>query len=323
MMKTFIQPWRAPLAMLAVTLSCVAEVGAEELTIGYAVPSLSQSFWISSAYGAQDEASKEGVKLIKLSAGGDGNVAQQISQLQSLIQRRVGAIVVGATNGDAVRAVVDQAVRQGIAVIGISSPPNSQHLTSIVTADHYDMGRMQAECLGEALQGQGDVAMLAGPAGQAWSDLRAQGFRQTLKDKFPGINVVAQSRLADNRNASLNTTEDWLQRFANLKGIYSATEDMAAGAVAALRASGRLEQVKVSTSNFSPTTRELLANNEVVCSSVQQVVEQGRSALRLAVAAAHKQSVEKVVSLPALKISPQDVATINLDQVMAPASYTP
>ena len=50
-------------------------------TIGLAVPDMSESFWISVIYGAEDEAKKLGYKIVLLNAGGDANVNRQISQI--------------------------------------------------------------------------------------------------------------------------------------------------------------------------------------------------------------------------------------------------
>ena len=147
------------------------------------------------AYGVDDEAKKLGVAVVKVNAGGDANVNQQISQLQDLVQRHVNAIVVGATNGDAVRPAVEQAIDAGIPVVGLSSIPNSPKLASAVGADHYAMGKLQAECLGKAIGGSGEVGMMAGPAGQTWSDGRADGFRDTIKAQFPNIKIVTNRAL--------------------------------------------------------------------------------------------------------------------------------
>lgn len=308
--------------LLATTAPFPAPASAAEPTIGVAVPNLGSSFWISVLYGVEQEAKADGAKVIKLNAGGDSNSSQQISQIQDLIQRKVDAIVVGATNGDAVKAIVERAVAAGIPVVGISSPPNTSKLASLVSADHYDMGKLQAECLAKAIGGKGEVAMMAGPAGQAWSDLRAQGFKETLAKVAPNVKIVAESRLADNRNAALTTAEDWVQRFPDLSGVYSATDDMAAGVVSALKASGKTG-VKVSASNLSPTAQQMLKDGELACTSIQQVVAQGRAALKQAVAAAEKGKVEPKVVTTAVLVTPENVGSIDLGPIVAPADYRP
>ena len=304
-------------------LSAAIPASAADKTIGFAMPDLASSFWISVTYGVEEQAKAAGVEVVKVNAGGDANASQQIAQIQDLIQKGVDAIVVGATNGDAVKAVVEQAVAAGIPVIGVSSPPNSDKLAAIVSADHYDMGKLQAECLAEAMGGKGSVAMMAGPSGQAWSDLRADGFRETLAAVAPDIEIVAESRLADNRNAALTTAEDWVQRFPDLSGVYSATDDMAAGVITALKSADRLDAVKVSASNLSPTAQQLIKDGELACTSIQQIVAQGRAAVDQAVAAANGAEVEKSVVTPALLVTSANIDTVDLSSVVAPADYRP
>ncbi len=304
-------------------LALAGAASAADKTIGFAMPDLASSFWLSVTYGVEEEAKADGVEVIKVNAGGDANASQQIAQIQDLIQKDVDAIIVGATNGDAVKAVVEQAIAAGIPVVGVSSPPNSDKLAAVVSADHYDMGKLQAECLAEAMGNQGNVAMMAGPSGQAWSDLRADGFRETLAEVAPDIEIVAESRLADNRNAALTTAEDWIQRFPDLTGIYSATDDMAAGVITALKAADRLEAVKVSASNLSPTAQQLLESGDLACTSIQQIVAQGRAAVDQAVAAANGEAVEKSVVTPALLVTKDNLATVDMSSVVAPADYRP
>lgn len=313
----------AAVVAVAIAAATSAASAADKMTIGFSMPDLTQSFWISMAYGVDDEAKKAGVDVIKVNAGGDANVNQQISQIQDLIQRKVSAIIVGATNGNAVRPVVEQAVSAGVPVVGLSSIPNSDKISAAVGADHYGMGRLQAECLAEAMGNKGAVGMMAGPAGQSWADNRANGFRETVKASFPEIEIVTESRLADNRNSALRTMEDWVQRFPNLAGVYSATDDIGAGVVAALASAGKGDAVKVSSSNLSPAAEKLLKSGEFVCVSIQQIVLQGRAAVQAAVKAAKGEKGQGNVATPAILVTKANLADIDLSEVQAPAGYKP
>jgi ABC-type sugar transport system substrate-binding protein len=120
----------------------------------------------------EEEACKPDITIVHVDYGGDTNADQQISQLRNLIQHHVGAISVGATDANAIKAVVDQAVAPGIPVVGLSSLPNSDKLASSVGADPHGMRKVQVHGLAEALGVKGKVAMLTGPAGQSWSSSR-------------------------------------------------------------------------------------------------------------------------------------------------------
>jgi TMAO reductase system protein TorT len=297
--------------------------GGDAITIGFSAPDLSASFWVSMTYGVTDEAKKLGVDIVSVNAGGDANANQQISQLQDLLQRNVDALIVGATDGDAVKPVVEQAVGRDIPVVGLSSLPNTDKLTSAVGTDNAAMGKIQAECLGEVLGGKGQVVMFAGPVGQSWAEDRAAGFKETLASEYPDLKIVTTSNTADNRNSALTTMQDLTQRYPDVNGVYTVTDDIGAGVVDALRESNSADRIKVTSANFSPTSQELVASGSFVCIAAQEIVEQGRQAVRQAVAAARGKDVKKDVVTPVVRVDSGNIDTVDLSAVRAPEGYTP
>ena len=94
-MKTRISSLLCGIGLLAFVAGSPAL--AADKTIGFSMPDLASSFWISVTYGVEAQAKAAGVELVKVNAGGDANASQQIAQIQDLIQRGVDAIVIGAT----------------------------------------------------------------------------------------------------------------------------------------------------------------------------------------------------------------------------------
>lgn len=293
------------------------------VTIGFSMPELSASFWISAAYGVDTEANAEGATVIKANAGGDYNSDQQISGIQDLIQRKVDVLIVGATNADAVKAVVEQAVAAGIPVVGISSIPNSDKIASAVGADHYGMGRLQAECLGKSLNGTGSVVLMGGPPAQSWADLREKGFTETIAKEFPDIKILAEDRTAWDRANGLNVMQAWIQKYPDLTGAYTAFDDIGAGAVDAIKAANKSGQIKVSSSNLSQIGEDLLKSGDLVCETTQQVVAQGIAAVQQAVLAAQGGKVEREVITSAVEVTKESLPTLDFSLLRAPAGYTP
>jgi ABC-type sugar transport system substrate-binding protein len=308
-------------AGLATVLCCLGLVSAKatDVTIGYSVPSMGSAFWTSATYGVEKEAEASGTKLIKVDAGSDNNVAQQIGQIQDLIQRHVNAIIIGAANDDALKPIAERAIAAGIPVIGFSTPPNTDKMASYIGADHYDMGRLQAECMGKAIGGKGKVVSFI--TGQIWADLRAKGFKETMAKEFPGVSIVAENRLATTRAESITLTEDWIQRFPDLAGIYTTIDDMAGGVVPTLKAAKK--PIVVTTSNLSPSAQKMIHDGDLPCTSIQKIVEQGRNALQQAVKAANKEPTTKAILLPAVLVTKENIDTVDLSSVSAPADYRP
>lgn len=309
----------------AILAACMTNtsLAQQKLTVGYAIPELASSFWLSMTYGVESEAKEIGVDLIKLNAGGDANVNNQISQVQDLIEKKVNAVIVGATNANGIKPVVESAVAKGIPVVGLSSIPNVSGLASAISADHYEMGRLQAQCLGKAMGGKGGVALISQQQGQSWADTRRRGFIETVQKEYPSIQVIAESRKATTRNAAINLVEDWLQRFPEITGIYNAVDDTAAGAWIAVKSAKKEGVVKLSASNLSATAQQMLKDGELVCTSAQQIVMQGREALRQAVLAAKGEKTRASIQTPPTLVTKDNLGSVDLRALTAPADYRP
>ncbi|WP_052702916.1 sugar ABC transporter substrate-binding protein [Paenibacillus beijingensis] len=294
-----------------------------KIVIGLSVPDLSSSFWTSIVYGAKTEAEASGVTLLIENAGGDAKVQDQISQIQNLTQKNVNALIVGATDGTGVAPVVDLAANKGIAVVGLSSPPDTDKLVSSVGTDNYRMGKLLAQGIGAKLNGTGQVAMMAGPAGQVWATKRAQGFEETIAGEFPGIKIVSTDHTGDNRNAALNLMQDWLQRFPDLKAVYTATDDIGAGAADAIEAADKTGSILVASSNLSPVGIDYLKRGLLAFETTQKVVAQGRAAVQQAVRAVKGEAVEKEVVTDVVFVDQHSIASVDFSDISAPEGFKP
>jgi TMAO reductase system protein TorT len=293
-----------------------------KLTLGFSMPELQGSFWISMYYGIQDEAKKQGVDLVALNAGGFDRLDRQIQQMQDLIQRKTDAILIGATTADGVVPVVDEAKGKGIPIVAVGSIPANKNMDSIILADHYGMGKLQGEFMGKQLNGTGKVLVMAGPAGTNWAIDRANGFKEAMK-AFPGIQIVGEQWTATGRATGLKLMEDWLQTFPDVAGVYTAVDDMGAGAVDALKAANKAGKVIVTSSNLSPIGEQYLREGFIQGETVQQIVLQGRMGVQQAIKAAKKEAVEAKVVTPVLLITKDNVDTQNYAPIQAPKDFMP
>ncbi len=296
----------------------------DDITIGLSTAAVATAFIMSLYYGVEDEARLQGVDLVALDAGGYENVSRQIQQIQDLIQRRVDVIIVNVTNAEAVAPVVEMAVAAGIPVVGLSSLPATDQLAATVGADHYGMGRLQAQCLGAKLPADAEIAIMAGPAGVNWAMERTAGFKDTLAAEYPGMRIIAEINSNSDRNNGLRIMEDWLQAFPKLAGIATVVDDLGAGAADAIAAANRTGQILISSSNLSAIGYQYLQDGKIDCQSAQQGVLQGRVALQSAISIALGEELEDTKFITdALLIESEGLDTIDLSSISAPAGYRP
>ncbi|MFC2063555.1 substrate-binding domain-containing protein [Chloroflexota bacterium] len=299
------------------------EAPEKTFTIGLAMPEIKGSFWQSIYYGVTDEAKLLGAEVIAVEAGGFQNVDKQISQIEDLIQREVDILLVGATSSEGVIPVVDEAIAAGIPVVGISSLPANENLTIKIGADHYTMGSLLATCIGEALGGEGDVVMAAGPAGVIWATLRANGFKETMAADFPNITIVSELNTPTGRDQGITLMEDWLQTFPDLKAVYSATDDIGAGAADALASAGKEGTVVNATCNLSPIGREYLVDGKIQCEAIQQIVLQGREAVRQGLAYLKGETFVDFLKTDVLLATKDNLDSLDLSDFQAPEGFVP
>lgn len=315
------------LLLVFAALSATAQSGTkakEDVTIGLSTAAVATAFIMSLYYGVADEAEVEGVRLIALDAGGYENVSQQIQQIQDLIQRRVDVIIVNVTNAEAIAPAVEMAVASGIPVVGLSSLPATDQLAVKVGADHYGMGRLQAQCLAAQLEPDAEVAIMPGPPGVNWAMERTQGFKDVLAEEYPEIRIVAEVNSNSDRNNGLKIMEDWLQAFPDLAGIATVVDDLGAGAADAIAAANKTGDILISSSNLSAIGYQYLQDGKIDCMSAQQGVLQGRVALQSAVAIALGEELEETNYVTdALLIEPSELEGFDLSTISAPAGYKP
>jgi len=297
---------------------------ARKPVIALSMPQIQGVYWVSMNYGVIDEARARNIDVLVANAGGFDKVSVQIQQIENLIQKKPDVLIVGATNAEGLRGVLEGAMAKGIPVVGLGSLPEPKDkLASMIIADHYALGKLQAECLAKELGGKGKIGVMEGPPGVSWTGDRVRGFEETMAKIAPDVKTVVRKATVLGRGEGLQLMEDWLQAYPDIAGVFTAVDEMGAGAVDALikvRAEGR---IKVSSSNLSPIGERYLRKGFIQCESIQQIVLQGREGGRQAIAIIDGKTPKKVVATPAILITKDNIDKVDYTDIKAPASYRP
>jgi ABC-type sugar transport system substrate-binding protein len=83
--------------------------------IGYTLPQFRDPFWVSVAYGIEDEAKKAGLEVVSSNeAGSYADLGKQLSQVDDMTQRGLDAILVAPVDRVGIAPALDNAQRAGI-----------------------------------------------------------------------------------------------------------------------------------------------------------------------------------------------------------------
>ncbi|HET6519194.1 MAG TPA: sugar ABC transporter substrate-binding protein, partial [Geminicoccaceae bacterium] len=260
------------LAALAAVLGAGAALAQSKGEIAVMLPAAGDPYFKLKSFGYVDEGRQLGYDVNIYDAGGYGNLSRQVSQIEDVIQRRVSAIVLVPASSDGTVPVVEKAVAGGIPVINDGIATRSPEVSGFVGEDSYVMGETLGIHIAEALGGEGQIAMLSGPAGLDLTNSRIQGFKDYIA-LFPKLEVVAEKFTSTSSAETMNVMQDFLQAHPEVNAVYTFNGPIAIGAVQALRTAGKQPgEVVVTTMDLEVETERLMRDGWIQMTVVSQPV---------------------------------------------------
>lgn len=287
-------------ALLATGCSGTGASGGSELTIGLAVSTLNNPFFVELQQGAQEMANQLGAKLTVVDAQNDAT--NQVNQVQTLVTQGVKAIILNPVDSKQSAPAAKAAEMANIPLISVDRSVEGK-VAAEVASNNVSGGSLAAIELGRATSGE--VAHLKGISGASASRDRGQGFEQGLNSG--NIKVVATAVADFDRAKALNETTNLLQGHPNLKGIFAENDEMALGAIKALGARAG-KDVMVVGFDGTPDGLKAIQDGTLVATIAQQPKLLGSKAVEQAVKAAKGEAVQQVVDVEVKVITKQNVA---------------
>ncbi|NGY61853.1 D-ribose ABC transporter substrate-binding protein [Lentzea sp. NEAU-D13] len=287
-------------ALLATGCSGTGASGGSEITIGLAVSTLNNPFFVELQQGAQEMANQLGAKLTVMDAQNDAT--NQVNQVQTLVTQGVKAIILNPVDSKQSAPAAKAAEMANIPLISVDRSVEGK-VAAEVASNNVSGGSLAAIELGRATSGE--VAHLKGISGASASRDRGQGFEQGLNSG--NIKVVATAVADFDRAKGLNETTNLLQGHPNLKGIFAENDEMALGAIKALGARAG-KDVMVVGFDGTPDGLKAIQDGTLVATIAQQPKLLGSKAVEQAVKAAKGEAVQQVVDVEVKVITKQNVA---------------
>ncbi|MEV8249864.1 substrate-binding domain-containing protein [Microbacterium sp. NPDC076768] len=250
---------------LVLTDEEMAEVEAGNFTAAF-VWHTSSEFVTAVEEGATEEFEKLGIEVVA-STQADFDAATQANNLQTVLALDPDIIVTIAVDPTSAAATFQPAVDAGTKLVIMTTPPAGytagDQFVSIVTESLTEAGKINADLLGDALGGEGEVGYMFHDADFWFTNQRDQAFKDWTAYSYPDIDIVAEQGFTDEA-ATQEVAAAMIARNPNLKGIYVSWATAAQGVVAAIRDAGRTD-IKVVTNDLDATlAADMVAGGNVV-----------------------------------------------------------
>lgn len=194
-----------------------ASGGAAGGKVGIDQPRSDSDFWNSYA-----KYIESGIKDMNIDALARTNSQNQITQLasnvKSLVAQGAKAIVMAPQDTAAVATTLEDLAGKNIPVVSVDTRPDQGKVFMVVRADNKAYGQKACEFLGQKLGGKGTVVEFEGDLASINGRDRSEAFGACMKDKFPGIKVLAEETNWKGDVASAKLQNDLNQGTVN--GVY-------------------------------------------------------------------------------------------------------
>jgi ribose transport system substrate-binding protein len=280
--------------------------------IGVSLLTLANPFFIEMGQAITEEANKHGYEVIM--TAGEFDPARQQNQVSDFIVKKVAAILLCPVDSRAIGTSIAKANEAGIPVFtaDIACLAEGAKVVSHIATDNYQAGRLAAQAIREALNGDGKVGVIGHPEVES-AFLRVKGFEDELKEQKEknGVTLEIVAKLAGSgvKDKSFKAAEDMLQAHQDLKGIFAVNDPTALGAVAAIEKAGKAGKIKIVGIDGQPEGLQAIKEGKIYADVIQHPDEIGKKSVETIVKYMAGEHVPPAILIAANIYRQQDAAT--------------
>ncbi len=285
--------------------------------IGVSMARFDDNFLTVLRNGIQTQADAAGLSVQIEDAQDD--VAKQLDQINNFIASGVDAIIVNPVDTSATQAMTDAAAAAGVPLvyvnrqpINVDTLPDNQAFVASNEAESSTKG-VTEQCRLWAEEGKTEVNVyvMQGQLSNQAAVQRTQNIYDVIEaGQCPvTINVIDQQTANWSRDEAQNLMTNWLSTGAAFDGVIANNDEMALGAIQAMKAAG-IDMASVLVSGVD-ATQDALASmqaGELDITVFQNAAAQGGGALDAAVKLAAGEAVEQKVYVPFELVTPANIA---------------
>jgi len=313
----------AAVLILALAAGCGQESGTAgngktKFLVGFANSSLNHPWRVAIQDAILGEAAKyPDIQVVTTEA--KEQPSKQLSDVEDLLARGIDLLLVCTVEGEPFRPAVKAVNRAGIPLVPVDRNIIGPDYTCYVGQSNLEIGRRVADYIAAELtkrykEPRGKVIELQGTPGNVPTEHRKEGFHERLADKYPGIEIVASQNTDYTRAGGMRVMENLLQAHSEIDAIYTHEDEIALGAIEALKAAGRMDgSIIIAGNGGSGAALESIRNGEMTACASYSPIDAGTIGMRAAAKILHGEQVPKDIPLEGAIITKD-----NLDQYERP-----
>jgi erythritol transport system substrate-binding protein len=271
---------RRTLLAAAASLPLMAGAASADGLISIIVTDPANPYWLTEGQVAEATAKSLGYTANVSAHKADTNTESTL--IDTAITNKSVAIILDPANADGSIGAVKKAVDAGIPVFLVNAEINQDGLAKAQLVSNNAQGAaLGAQQWVQDVGDTGNYVELFGNPADNNAATRSNGY-ETVLTQYPDLKKVAQEVANWDRTQGFNKMQSMLQAHPDIIGVISGNDEMALGAIAALKEAGKLDQVKVGGFDGSPDAVAAVKAGEMQYTVLQPVAVFAAEAVRQA-----------------------------------------
>ena len=268
-------------------------------------PGAGNPFWAAVEAGAVQAGIDYGVDVVVLAPPTESDVTAQIAQVEDAVVQGAAGIAIAPTDPEALGPALDDAIAAGVNVVFVDSNGNNEGVTFIGT-DNQAGAALAGQYLCDNVAEGGKVALLQGIISTTTGQLRATGGAEAIK--ACGLDLVAELPADWDVQRGQQVTEDILTQNPDLAGIFASNDNMALGALEALRLQDLLDQVTLVGFDANPNAADAIVAGEMEATIAQNPFNMGYLGVESLIKLVNGETLDPVIDTGTLLVDASNAA---------------
>ena len=251
--------------------SSSAAGGAAGGTIAVITVDPSNPYWKAETDTAVSEAKKLGYTTTTSAHKNDPET--QNSLIETAINDKVKGVVLDPAGADESVAAVQKLVDAQIPVVLVNAEISKTGLAKSQIVSNNAQGAVAgAEAWAEAMDYKGTYVELLGKPSDNNAQVRSDGYKSVIS-QYPDLKKVGEEIANWDRQEGQEKMESLLSKNPDIDGVIAGNDEMALGAINALKEKDKLDQVKVLGFDGNQDSANAVKKGEMVATVLQPIVE--------------------------------------------------
>lgn len=273
--------------------------------VAYLVDNIEIPFWEIVSKGIKDKAKEHGYHIDIFSS--NHSTKNELSNLSKIIKSNYSGLIISPTNSSNAVTILRIAKENKLPVVIADIGTEEGEYVSYISSNNYKGAFGVGKALiKEVNHKKCDLGIIAIPQTRENGKQRTKGFLDAIKGTNHKPVGIKQLKKWDDKE-SYEFTKEFIEKYPNLKIIWIQTSNIYKGVLQAIKDLDKSKDISLLAFDAEPEFLELIKNNEIVASGMQQPFLIGETAFDTMFKYLKGEKVKKNIQLDILIVTPSNI----------------